>query len=187
MNVLLGVSGGISAYKACSIASGLKSCSHDVRVVMTKNAQQFITEMSLSVISGNPVIVDMWEELDGEVTHIKVAQEWADMFVIAPATANIIGKIANGIADDMLSTIALGIPSMTPKRLYPAMNSVMLKNPAVQQNLHTLSLFGYDIGETAKGRLACGTIGEGKLLGTRQIVEEINECLTKTQGGKGNV
>ena len=105
MKILLGVTGSISAYKACDIISGFKSNGHEVKVIMTESAKQFITEMSLATISGNTVTTTMWNELNGNVDHIELAK-WADAFVIAPATANIIAKIAHGICDDVLSTIS---------------------------------------------------------------------------------
>ena len=171
--ILLGVTGSIAAYKAPSIVSGLKKHGHDVRVVITRAGTQFITPMTLATISGNPVSMDMWEETHGYITHIEAAR-WADIFVVAPATANIIGKFANGIADDICSTMALALGHSTLKIIYPAMNTQMLDNAIVQDNIKKLQQYNWKIGETQEGMLACGDTGKGMLLNTRQIVQEIN-------------
>ena len=175
MNILLGVTGGIAAYKACDIISGLKTTGHTVKVVATDSALRFITEETLAVISENTVSTEnnFWNP-DGYVKHIDLAK-WADVFVVAPATANTIAKFAHGMAGNFLSTINLAVPPETPKFLFPAMNTIMLGNPAVQRNLQDLDELGWFVGPTADGKLACGDVGNGKLLKPREIVGIINE------------
>lgn len=186
MKILLGVTGSIAAYKACDIISGLKANGHDVKVIMTESAKQFITEMSLASISGNVVTTTMWNELNGTIDHIDLAK-WANVFVIAPATANIIAKIANGICDDVLSTIACVIEGKSiPKFIAPAMNTSMWESPRTQRNLLSLQQYNnkeiihkhlhikrYNVIAPIEGLLACGDVGEGKLANTRDIVEAI--------------
>lgn len=175
MNILLGVTGGIAAYKACDIISGLKATGHTVKVVATESALAFTSEHALAVLSESRVLKDevFWDR-DGGVAHIEITK-WADVFVVAPATANIIAKFAHGLADDVLSTVNLAVPPGTPKFLFPAMNTVMLNNPAVQRNLQDLDELGWFVSGTADGKLACGDIGNGKLLKPREIVGIINE------------
>ena len=187
MKVLLGVTGSIAAYKACDIISGLKSNGHDVKVIMTESAKQFITEMSLASISGNLVTTTMWNELNGKIDHIELAK-WADIFVIAPATANIISKIANGICDDVLSTIACVIEGKTiPKFIAPAMNTSMWDSPRTQINLTALTsrdsnpFSQYIVIPPDSGLLACGDTGEGKLAKPRKIVEIIETNIKWSQ------
>jgi phosphopantothenoylcysteine synthetase/decarboxylase len=172
MNVLLGISGSIAAYKACDIISGLKATGHDVQAIMTENSKRFITPLTIESLTGHP-IVDMWKSGDG-VEHIEIAK-WCDVFIVAPATANTIAKIANGIADDTLSTIALAVRGHKLKYIYPAMNTNMLNNRATEDNIKRASLLGYFIGETECKMLACGDMGKGGLLSPRKIVEEINK------------
>ena len=175
MKIIFGVTGGIASYKTPSIVSAwVNHMKHEVRVVMTKGADSFITEMSLATQSENPVITSLWGELEGEVTHIEVAK-WCDIIVICPATANIIGKIANGIADDALSTIVLAVPRDRKKIIFPAMNTNMHDNDAVQYNLRILAERGWIVHEPDEGLLACGDVGKGKLAKTRAIVEAIQK------------
>jgi phosphopantothenoylcysteine synthetase/decarboxylase len=185
MKILLGVTGSIAAYKACDIVSGLKAHGHEVRVIMTESAKQFITEMSLASISGNVVTTTMWNELNGKIDHIDLAK-WADAFVIAPATANIIAKIANGICDDVLSTIACVIEGKSiPKFIAPAMNTSMWESPRTQMNVTALTkreinpFSQYIVIPPDSGLLACGDTGEGKLAKPRKIVEIIQLNLAK--------
>lgn len=177
--VCLGVSGGIAVYKALDVVSALRKKDIDVRVIMTDSATQFVTPLSFQSLSQNMVITDMFAEPKAwEIQHISLAQR-ADLFVVVPATANIIGKIANGIADDMLSTTIMATKA---KVIFaPAMNTNMYENPIVQDNMKKLSSFGYEFIEPASGRLACGDVGKGKLADVNTIVERILSELNKEE------
>lgn len=169
--VVLGVTGGIAAYKSLDIVSTLVKQDIDVRVIMTKAATEFVTPLSFQSLSKNQVIVDMFEEPKSwEIQHISLAQR-ADLMLIAPATANVIGKVANGIADDMLSTTIMA--TKAPVVFALAMNTNMYENKIVQNNIDKLENFGYEFIEPASGRLACGDIGKGKLEKVDIICEEI--------------
>lgn len=182
-NIVLGITGGIAAYKACDIVSGLKKLNADVHVVMTQAATEFITPLTLQSISQNKVTVEMFERSENwEIEHISLAKK-ADLLVIAPATANIIGKIANGIADDMLSTTAMA--TKAPILIAPAMNTNMYANPIVQANIERLKSIGVRFIAPETGRLACGDIGEGKLASVETIVGEIAKLLTRTKDFSG--
>lgn len=170
-NILIGVSGGIAAYKAIEIVNQLKKDGYNVEVIMTKSAQEFVTPLTFRTMSNNPVVTEMFDPThDSATKHIDMAKA-TDVFVIVPATANIIGKIANGIADDMLSTTVMAARS--PVLIFPAMNSFMYENSIVQENLEKLKKHGYHVFGTAKGELACGDTGTGKLMDWQKIVEEI--------------
>jgi len=170
-NVIIGVSGGIAAYKAVDLVSRLKKAGASVYVIMTSAAAKFVTPLTFREISGNPVVTSMWEEpKQWNVEHIALATK-ADLFVIAPATANVIGKIANGIADDMLTTTVMA--TKAPVLIVPAMNTNMYLNPIVQGNLEKLSSIGYDILEPAYGMLACGVEGPGRLPEPADIVDRL--------------
>lgn len=173
--VVLGVTGGIASYKALDILSRLKKLDYDVNVIMTKSALKFINPISFQSLSGNMVSKDMFEEPKAfEIQHISLAKK-ADLILVAPATANIIGKVANGIADDMLSTT---IMAATCKVVFaPAMNTNMYKNPIVQNNIEKLKSYGYEFINPISGRLACGDIGEGKMADTESITETIHSKL----------
>jgi phosphopantothenoylcysteine decarboxylase/phosphopantothenate--cysteine ligase len=159
--VLLGVSGGISAYKTVYVASGLKKKGYDVHVVMTDNAAKFVTPLTFETMSGNKVVTDVFDPANETPTeHITLGQS-ADVVLIAPATANTIAKLAHGIADDMLTTTMLACTC--PKLISPAMNTAMFENPATQDNLAILRDYGYEIIEPATGMLACGVEGKGKM------------------------
>ena len=176
-NILIGVTGSIACYKALEIVNQLSKDGYNVNVVMTSSATKFVTPLSVETLSSNTVVTEMFS-LDGheKVEHIELAKQ-ADIFVIAPASANIIGKVANGIADDMLSTIALAVNCKT--LIFPAMNTRMLQNSIVQDNMAKLRRFGYNVYSTGSGELACGDIGDGKLLPWDEIVDiiksEIND------------
>ncbi len=168
LNIVVGITGGIAAYKACGIVSYLKQEGANVDVIMTENACQFITPLTLETLSGNKVVVDMFERPDYmEVKHISLAKK-ADLFLVVPATANIIGKVANGIADDMLSTTIMATRS--PVIFAPAMNNGMYENPIVQNNLEKLRSYGYKIIEPSVGHLACGYEAKGKLPKNEEII-----------------
>ena len=174
-NIVIGITGGIAAYKACGIVSSLKGQGANVDVIMTKNACEFITSLTLETLSGNKVITDMFERPDYiDVKHISSAQK-ADLFLIAPATANIIGKVANGIADDMLSTTIMA--TKAPVVFAPAMNNNMYENKIVHNNIEKLKQFGYKFIEPAVGHLACGYEAKGKLPKTEEIIEQIKTII----------
>lgn len=175
--VVLGVSGGIAVYKALEVISLLRKQDIEVRVIMTKSATEFVTPLSFQSLSQNMVIYDMFSEPKAwEIQHISLAEK-ADVFLVAPATANIIGKIANGIADDMLSTTIMATKA---KVIFaPAMNTHMYENPIVQGNIEKLKTLGYEFIEPASGRLACGDIGKGKLEDPKVIVDRVISQFTK--------
>ncbi len=173
--VVLGVSGGVAAYKALEIVSMLKKLDIDVHVIMTESATHFINPLSFQSLSQNAVIDDMFKEPKTfEIQHISLAKK-ADVFLVAPATANIIGKVACGIADDMLSTTIMA--TKAPVIFAPAMNTNMYENAIVQRNINTLKVLGYSFVEPASGRLACGDVGTGKLADVDDIMEHIEMLL----------
>lgn len=170
-NVVLGVSGGIAAYKALEIVSLLVKQNINVDVIMTKSATEFVTPLSFQSLSQNMVICDMFAEPRAwEIQHISLAQK-ADVLLVAPATANIIGKVANGIADDMLSTTIMA--SKAKVIFAPAMNTNMYENPIVQDNIKKLKSFGYEFINPIEGRMACGTTGAGKFESPNVIVDRV--------------
>lgn len=170
-NVVLGVSGGIAAYKALEIVSLLVKQNINVDVIMTKSATEFVTPLSFQSLSQNMVVCDMFAEPKAfEIQHISLAQK-SDVLLVAPATANIIGKVANGIADDMLSTTIMATKA---KVIFaPAMNTNMYENPIVQDNIKKLKSFGYEFIEPIEGRMACGTTGAGKFENPSIIVDRV--------------
>jgi phosphopantothenoylcysteine decarboxylase/phosphopantothenate--cysteine ligase len=181
--VVLGVAGGIAAYKSVEVVSRLVKQGAEVHVIMTESATHFVTPLTFREISGQPVHTTMWEEPKlWNVEHIALARR-ADLFVIAPATANILAKIANGIADDFLSTTVMATPA--PVFLVPAMNTDMFLNPATQYNLKTLANRGFFIMQPAAGPLACGTEGLGRLPEPIEIVEQIILQFNQAQSLKG--
>lgn len=174
-NIVIGVTGGISAYKSAEIVGQLKKEGYNVDVIMTKNACQFITPLTLQTLSQNKVVVDMFENPGSyEVEHISLATK-ADLILVAPATANIIGKVANGIADDMLSTTIMA--SKAPVVFACAMNTNMFENRIVQTNIQKLKDLGYIFIEPEEGMLACGVVGKGKLAKPDRIVKFIKDIL----------
>ena len=182
--IVLAISGGIAAFKAAEIVSMLRKRGAEVKCIMTEHATEFITPLTMREISGNPVAVSMFSDIpEFNVEHIALAQ-WADVFVIAPATANVIGKIAGGIADDMLTTTVMA--TTAPVVIAPAMNSNMYMNPIVQKNIAALKEYGYEIIEPATGHLACGVTGVGRLPEPEDIVDyvEFTACRTNLLKGK---
>ncbi|MBP1047772.1 phosphopantothenoylcysteine decarboxylase [Enterococcus sp. BWM-S5] len=176
--ILLGVSGSISAYKAADITSRLGKLGYVVEVIMTVNSTKFITPLTLQALSKNPVHTEVMEEIYPEqINHIELAKR-ADLFLVAPASANIIGKLANGIADDMLSTVAMALKEEVPKLIAPAMNTYMYQNPIMQKNLNTLKEVGYQEIEPREALLACGDFGRGALADVDEIVNEVNRILS---------
>lgn len=172
-NIVVGVAGGIAVYKVVDIVSRLKKQGANVYVIMTRSAANFVTPLTFREISGHPVVVDMWAETTNwNVEHIALATA-ADLFLLAPATGNMIGKIANGIADDMLSTTVMA--TNAPVILAPAMNTNMYLNPIVQANISKLTQLGYHFIEPGCGALACGTEGVGRLPEPEVIIEKVME------------
>ena len=168
-NIILGVTGGIAAYKCVDLVSRLRKQGADVHVILTKGAQNFVTETAMREISGNPVVTSMWQEIQQyDVEHIALAQ-LADVVLVAPATANVIAKCACGMADDMLTTTLLA--TKAPVFFAPAMNTNMYENSITQQNLHTLQERGCHIIDPAAGHLACGTSGVGRMPEPQELVE----------------
>lgn len=175
--ILLGVTGSIAAYKACEIISEFKKLSAEIYVVMTKSATKFITPLTLQTLSGNPVRVELFnEEKDATVIHISLAKI-PDLILIAPATANIIGKMASGIADDLLSTILLA--TKVPTFIAPAMNVQMYENKVVQENINKLKKRGIKIILPEEGMLACGMEGKGRLAEVKKIKKEVINFFNK--------
>ncbi|MCQ2509667.1 MAG: bifunctional phosphopantothenoylcysteine decarboxylase/phosphopantothenate--cysteine ligase CoaBC [Lachnospiraceae bacterium] len=169
--VILGVTGGIAAYKAANLASLLKKQHADVHVIMTENAQQFITPITFETLTSNKCLTDTFDRnFQFEVEHVELAKK-ADLAIIAPATANVLAKLANGLADDMLTTTILACTC--PKLAAPAMNTRMYENPVTQDNMEKLKKYGWELIEPATGLLACGDTGKGKFPEERIIVEHI--------------
>ena len=172
-NILLGVTGGIAAFKSASIVSLLKKKGYNVKVVMTKNATNIIGPLTLETLSRNRIYVDMWDTNPHyEVEHISLA-DWADMVLIAPATYNIIGKVANGIADDMLTTIISAVSTRKPVFFALAMNVNMYENPILKENIDKLKSYGYRFIEVEEGLLACNYVAKGRMTEPEDIVAEI--------------
>ncbi|NDL66231.1 hypothetical protein GXN74_00535 [Clostridiales bacterium F-3ap] len=169
LNIVVGVSGGIACYKAVELVGALVKLGHHVDVVMTRNAEEFVTPLTFQTMSRNRVVRGMFDKVDRyDTEHISLAKR-AQVFIVVPATANIIGKIAGGIADDMLTTTIMA--AKCRKIIAPAMNTAMWENPILQENLEKLRRHGYEVLGTASGRLACGDLGEGKLLPWEEILE----------------
>ena len=172
-NILVGVTGGIAAYKSAGIVSLLKKKGYNVKVVMTENATKIIGPLTLETLSRNRIYVDMWDSNSHyEVEHISLA-DWADMVLIAPATYNIIGKIANGIADDMLTTILSAVSIKKPVFFALAMNVNMYENPILKENIDKLKSFGYRFIDAEEGLLACNYSAKGRMSEPEDIVDEI--------------
>lgn len=178
--VLLGVSGGVSAYKAVDLASKLTILGAGVKTVMTENACRFVGAKSFEAVTGQAVFTSLWSSPEEyRSTHIALV-DWADLVVVAPATANIIGKAANGICDDLLST-TLCAAWHKPMLVAPAMNCNMWANPAVQRNVQTLKDAGVRLAGPVEGRLANGTVGMGRMAEPREILAAIEEILLQMQ------
>lgn len=173
--VLLGVTGGIACYKAAALASALVKQHCTVHVIMTKNATEFISPLTFEQLTGNRTVTDTFDRNHTfQVEHVALADR-ADLVLIAPATANILAKLAHGIADDMLSTTVLACNCK--KIAAPAMNTKMYENPVTQDNLQTLRHYGWEIIEPASGRLACGAVGKGKMPEPEQLLESVMHAL----------
>jgi phosphopantothenoylcysteine decarboxylase / phosphopantothenate---cysteine ligase len=182
-NIILGISGGIAAYKSAEICRRLKKLEANVVVVMTKAGARFITPLTMETLSGNEVVTELFPENKVVKTrHIDLAT-WADLILIAPATANIIGKIASGIADDILSTVVMS--TLSPVLICPSMNENMYLNPIVQKNIQKLKGLGYKFTEPGVGDLACGTVGKGRLADLDIILREVTDFLVKKKDLEG--
>lgn len=182
-NVLLGVTGGIAVYKACDLTSKLTQLGANVKVVMTEGATEFVSPLTFQALSRNEVYIDTFIEKDpSKVTHVDIA-DWAEIAILAPATANTIGKLAYGIADNMLTTILLA--TRADVYIAPAMNVHMYAHPAVMENMQKLDDWGYHFIEPGSGYLACGYVGRGRLEEPLTIIETISHHQTKTDMFEG--
>ncbi|MBM7701811.1 bifunctional phosphopantothenoylcysteine decarboxylase/phosphopantothenate--cysteine ligase CoaBC [Metabacillus iocasae] len=180
--ILLCVSGGIAVYKAAALTSKLVQAGAEVKVIMTQSACEFVTPLTFQALSRNPVYTDTFDEKNPAViAHIDLA-DWPDLILVAPATANMIGKLSNGIADDMISTTLLA--ATAPVWIAPAMNVHMYDHPAVKKNMSTLASFGYQFLEPGEGYLACGYVGKGRLEEPETIVSVLTHYFTSEREAK---
>ena len=183
LKVLLGVTGGIAAYKAVELASKLTAAGVRVRTIMTESATRLVGPKSFEAVTGGPVFVDLWSTTEKyEISHVGLA-DWADVVVVAPATANIIGKAANGICDDLLST-TLCTCWHKPTVIAPAMNDNMWESPAVQRNVKLIAKMGVEFVGPKSGRLACGKEAVGRMAEPQQIVAAVEKVAAKTKWSK---
>ena len=174
-HIILGVTGGIAAYKSADVTSKLVQAGAEVTVVMTESATRFVAPLTFETLSRRTVHVDLWRVgREFNPTHVALA-DWAEVVLVAPATANIIGKFAHGIADDLLSTLLLSVD--VPVVLAPAMNTRMWNNPVVQDNVKRLKELGHHVIEPGEGYLACGTTGKGRLADVRDIIDSVVKLL----------
>lgn len=175
--IVIGVTGGIAAFKVAQLVSNLKKKGYEIHVIMTESATKFVHPITFETLSNNRVSIDTFDRnFQYDVEHISLAKK-ADLFVVAPATANVIGKIANGIADDMLTTTIMACTC--PKIICPAMNTNMLNNPITQDNINKLKGYGYHFVDSGDGFLACGDVGSGRLANLDIIEDEIEIVLSK--------
>jgi phosphopantothenoylcysteine decarboxylase/phosphopantothenate--cysteine ligase len=186
-NILLGVCGGVAAYKAVDLASKLTAAGAKVNTIMTGNACRLVCPKSFEAVTGQPVYTNMWQSGEEfEIGHVSIA-DWADIVVVAPATANIIGKIANGICDDLLSTtlcVCWPLIKSGAAILAPAMNDNMWNNPAVQRNIKMVKETGFQLIGPVEGRLACGTEGIGRMSEPQDILKVIEKIASKIKRKK---
>ena len=182
-NILLGVSGGIAAYKAVDLASKLRSSGAGITTIMTENACKLIGAKSFEAVTYSSVFTNMWSGGEGyRIGHIGLA-DWADMVVVAPATGNLIGKIANGICDDLLSTVVCACWNKAVL-LAPAMNNNMWANPAVQRNVSIIKEMGFELIGPEEGHLACGTEGIGRMSEPDDIIDKIGQIATNIKNSR---
>lgn len=173
--ILLAVTGSIAAYKSADLTNGLKRLGYNVKVIMTRGGEKFITPLTLQNLSGNYVYTDLWDENDpSAVQHIELMTT-ADLFLVAPASANVIGKMANGIADDLVSTLAMVACENIPRLIAPAMNTNMYENKMMKLNLDKLKAYGYEEIEPRISMLACGVVGKGAMASIEKIIEKVQE------------
>ena len=162
MNILLIVSGGIAAYKSIDLCSSLVKQGNNVKVILTKNAENFVTQLPFQTLTKNRVYISTFEEVDeNEIQHIDLTK-WAEKIIVAPATANLISKFSNGIADDLATSLMLAVRDTSAVYIVPAMNTFMYRNPIIQDNMNRLIKLGFNFVEPDSGLLACGDVGEGK-------------------------
>ena len=181
--VVLGITGGIAAYKMANVASALRKTGAEVHCILTENATKFITPLTFETLTNNRCIVDTFDRnFQYDVAHVSLAKK-ADVMLIAPATANVIAKLAHGLADDMLTTTVLA--ARCPKLVAPAMNTGMLENPATQENLQTLRRYGFQIIAPVTGMLACKDVGSGKLPEPETLVEEVYRVIAREKDMAG--
>ena len=179
MNILLIVSGGIAAYKSIDLCSSLVKQGNDVKVILTKNAENFVTQLPFQTLTKNRVYTSTFEEIDeNEIQHIDLTK-WADKIIVAPATANLISKFANGIADDLASSLMLAVRDVSRAYIVPAMNTFMYKNPIIQENMNKLIKLGFNFVEPESGLLACGDVGEGKFPSIEKIENALFQEIEK--------
>jgi phosphopantothenoylcysteine decarboxylase/phosphopantothenate--cysteine ligase len=181
-NITVGITGGIAVFKAAQLVSSLKAGGAEVNVIMTRSAQEFVKPLTFQVLSGNSVRTDLFSAMSGSVQHIELATR-PELIVIAPATANILGKVAAGIADDLLTTVIMA--ASCPVLFCPAMNVNMYNNPVVQRNIAGLRSLGYHFTEPGEGRLACGVEGRGRLADLDLIMENIESLLISARDMEG--
>ena len=169
MNILLIVSGGIAAYKSIDLCSSLVKQGNNVKVILTKNAENFVTQLPFQTLTKNRVYTSTFEEIDeNEIQHIDLTK-WADKIIVAPATANLISKFANGIADNLASSLMLAVRDVSRIYIVPAMNTFMYRNPIIKENMNKLIKLGFNFVEPDSGLLACGDVGEGKFPSIEKI------------------
>lgn len=179
MNILLIVSGGIAAYKSIDLCSSLVKQGNDVKVILTKNAENFVTQLPFQTLTKNRVYTSTFEEIDeNEIQHIDLTK-WADKIIVAPATANLISKFANGIADDLASSLMLAVRDVSSVYIVPAMNTFMYKNSIIQENMNKLIKLGFNFIEPDSGLLACGDVGEGKFPSIEKIENALFQEIEK--------
>ena len=179
MNILLIVSGGIAAYKSIDLCSSLVKQGNDVKVILTKNAENFVTQLPFQTLTKNRVYTSTFEEIDeNKIQHIDLTK-WADKIIAAPATANLISKFSNGIADDLASSLMLAVRDISRVYIVPAMNTFMYKNPIIQENMNKLIELGFNFVEPESGLLACGDVGEGKFPSIEKIENALFQEIEK--------
>ena len=184
MNILLIVSGGIAAYKSIDLCSSLVKQGNNVKVILTKNAENFVTQLPFQTLTKSRVYTSTFEEIDeNEIQHIDLTK-WAEKIVVAPATANLISKFANGIADDLATSLMLAVRDLTKVYIVPAMNTFMYRNPIIQDNMNRLSKLGFNFVEPDSGLLACGDVGEGKFPSIDKIESSIFQEVEQDLKGK---
>lgn len=177
--ILLGVSASVAAYKACDLASKLVQQGHAVRALLTPRATQLVSPQLFEAVSGEPAFVDEFaESRRGAMDHIELAK-WGELFLVAPASAGTIARLAHGLADDLLGTVALALPAKTPRVLCPAMNPGMLESRPLQRNLALLREDGWEVVEPEEGHVACGDAGKGRLADPARIVERVARRLAR--------
>ena len=184
MNILLIVSGGIAAYKSIDLCSSLVKQGNNVKVILTKNAENFVTQLPFQTLTKNRVYTSTFEEIDeNEIQHIDLTK-WADKIIVAPATANLISKFSNGIADDLASSLMLAVRDVSRVYIVPAMNTFMYRNPIIKENMNKLIKLGFNFVEPDSGLLACGDVGEGKFPSVDKIESFVFQEVEQDLKGK---